>query len=92
VLSYFFPLIQKNQNKLDLPRYKTSRALISMASPLLFWRRFSTFFHLWEVSGLVGVDEVVAVVADVEPEVVELVDDNPEFVKFEFSIFCVKGR
>jgi hypothetical protein len=32
---------------------------------------------------LVGVDEVVAVVADVEPEVDELVDDNPEFVEFE---------
>ncbi len=68
------------------------------AEPLSAWRfqcssgEGSTFFHLWEVSGLVGVDEVVAVVADVDPEVVALFDNVPELVEFEFSIFFVKGR
>ncbi len=37
-----------------------------------------------------GVDEEVSVVTDVEPEVVELVDNVPEFVEFEFSIFLSK--
>ncbi len=62
------------------------------AEPLSAWRFHCCSGELWEFSGFFEVDEVVAVVADVEPEVVELVDNVPEFVEFEFSIFRVKGR